>query len=283
MLAAAEAGLPVAQRLAGNWLYRQSGEDQARALPWWRRAAEQGDARAQYNLAIARLSLDSGADAGERGWLERAAAAGLPEAAFALAMLLLEMPEADPARIEALLAQAAATGYRPAQRNLGLLLAADWLPGEAPAPARPVAQAAQPGAAVHETGKGATPDPASPAVVPRAAPGRLDARPERLSDGPADAVAARAWLLAQPADNFTIQLATGSNESALRDLLATQSHAQPGAWFRLPGDSAVLYTAVLGSFASFAAAASTLESLPEAMRETRPWIRRFRELQQLLD
>lgn len=66
----------------------QNGK-QREAVPWLRKGAERGDARAQYVLGTILLNgvYASKDEAGARQWIGRAAKAGLPAAAEALAVL----------------------------------------------------------------------------------------------------------------------------------------------------------------------------------------------------
>lgn len=93
----------------------------------WLPLAEEGDARAQYALAILLLrgrGFDRNA-AGAAVLLAPAAAAGHPEAAYALAILYQDGDGVRADRREAarLYRIAADAGYGPAQNNLGLLYA----------------------------------------------------------------------------------------------------------------------------------------------------------------
>lgn len=102
----------------------------------WLPLAEEGDARAQYALAILLLrgrGFDRNA-ASAAVLLSPAAAAGHPEAAYALAILYQEGDGVGADRAEAvrLYQMAAQAGYVPAQNNLGLLYAlGDGVPKDA--------------------------------------------------------------------------------------------------------------------------------------------------------
>ena len=102
----------------------------------WLPLAEEGDARAQYALAILLLrgrGFDRSASAAAV-LLSPAAAAGHPEAAYALALLYQDGDGVRTDRTEAarLYRVAAEAGYAPAQNNLALMHAiADGLPRDA--------------------------------------------------------------------------------------------------------------------------------------------------------
>ena len=112
--------------------------------------------------------------------------------------------------------------------------------------------------------------------------------PVRQSPGtPLDPLVAGAifdskWIIEQAPGNYTIQLATGSNLEALKATLKREAGSHPSAWFELPGPSKTLYSAVVGSFPGRAKASEALAALSDRARSTQPWIRRFSELQVLV-
>jgi uncharacterized protein len=91
----AVAGDPWAQlNLGAAYDHGLSGlkADPAEALVWYRRAAEQGVDKAQFNLAHCLASGDGVAQDYQqaRVWMEKAARQGMPDAQFLLGVMLVE-------------------------------------------------------------------------------------------------------------------------------------------------------------------------------------------------
>lgn len=132
-LAAAEQGLPEAQEQVAQRLYSGAGiePDGARALDWWRRAAEGGSWRAAMNLGVALRRGEGGVERDEQEalrWLRQAALEGEPVARARLGLALIRSPDRVQ-RVEgsALLQQAAEEGSPLAMTAWGELLLAGAL------------------------------------------------------------------------------------------------------------------------------------------------------------
>jgi uncharacterized protein len=87
VLARAEAGDVEAANELGLW-YTEIQPDSRKAEFWFRRAADAGMARAQYNMGV--LAMRAGRTAESIQWLRQAVAGGWPSAPFALGSLLEE-------------------------------------------------------------------------------------------------------------------------------------------------------------------------------------------------
>lgn len=86
-MALAEAGDAEAANELGLW-YSEIQPDPRKAELWFRRAADAGMARAQYNMGV--LTLQAGRTAESIQWFRRAVDGGWPSAPFALGSLLEE-------------------------------------------------------------------------------------------------------------------------------------------------------------------------------------------------
>lgn len=231
--------------------------DRTGALGAWRRAAAAGDANAAFNLGLALLDEDSSA---AEDWLARAAGHGHPLAAFALGTRLVTR---SPARAEALLRAAARAGYAPAQHNLARVL----LAGPGAAEARAWFEAA---AVTFEPSARAL--ASLPATTPRSSPGGN----EPATGGTAEAgVHTIDWVLAQPPDRYTLQVAAAARVAPLERLLQRHAGPRPSAWFLHRPTAREPLSAVIGSFETLPEAERALASLAPALRSNAPWIRRF--------
>ncbi len=102
----AHAGDPWAQlNLGAAYDHGMAGvpRDSSRALRWYRKAAEQGLAKAQFNLAHCLVvGCDGGVDARQaRIWMRRAAEQGMADAQFLLGVMLAEGLGGDVDRAQA--------------------------------------------------------------------------------------------------------------------------------------------------------------------------------------
>jgi len=126
--AAAQQGDITAQRLLGIYYLtdRHGGKDQKQAVYWFGRAADQGDAKAQYDLAII-LQFDTPETPQDLPraltLLEKSSAQGYSPAQCELGTKYLEgvLTPRDPAKAKALLLLAAAQGHPNAQAQLGVM------------------------------------------------------------------------------------------------------------------------------------------------------------------
>lgn len=90
------------------------------------------------------------------------------------------------------------------------------------------------------------------------------------------------WILAQNQDDFTLQLATSSDGRDLTRLIKRNGLMREAAYFLLEGATSRLYVGVYGVFASFEAAQEELLLLPPAVRESKPYVRRFATIHKLI-
>jgi TPR repeat protein len=126
---AAQAGLPEAEYNLGVMYARGSGvpPDRAQAIRWFRRAAEQDFAKAEYNLGMiyVRGELGSGEGAEARKWLEKAARQGEPEALYNLGVMYASGSGVTKDGAAALrwYRRAIAAGSAQAANNLGVMYA----------------------------------------------------------------------------------------------------------------------------------------------------------------
>jgi DamX protein len=96
-----------------------------------------------------------------------------------------------------------------------------------------------------------------------------------------EGVRREAWVLAQPAQHYTIQLMAAQSEAQARDFIQQQGLANRAAYFETAGTAVV--RVVLGSYASRELADKALAALPRPLSANAPWVRTFGELHKLVD
>lgn len=106
-----------------------------------------------------------------------------------------------------------------------------------------------------------------------------EAAPATTTAQPSDAAPDAAWIWGQGPARFTIQLAAGSNESAV--LQVKQQVTLPGelAVAKALRDGKPWYVLVYGSFSSKESARDTISRLPATLKQSGPWVRSFNSLQ----
>lgn len=261
--AAAAQNIPEAALELGNRYYLGDGvaRDPAESLAWWQRAAEYGSARAAYNLGVTALDAERPDSHAARAWLQQAADGDIAAAWFALGVLNLRGPEGSAAYDAACasFSRAAERGNARAAANLGAMYergiacprnaatAIDWY--------RRAAANGIPGAQAHVTRLQST------TVVP--------------------SVHDDAWVLGQDPAHYTVQIANGTNEQAIMQILAHHDRDIARARLRLNTAEPPRFVAIVGVFANYFDALNYLNALPATLTGTKPWIRRFGSLQEL--
>jgi type II secretory pathway predicted ATPase ExeA len=118
--------------------------------------------------------------------------------------------------------------------------------------------------------------PASPlegAVA--AAPVPAPAPQTASADGPRDS----AWILAQPADRFTLQLLSSSSAERASAYVEQRSRPQDFAIYRLLRDGKFLHVVIYGNYGSRGEAERAATSSEATAGGVKPWIRPFKEVQ----
>jgi len=281
---AASAGLAQAQYDLGTKYYRGDGVAHApdKAITWWRQAAHSGMPEAQYNLALAYdrgVGVDSNPEQALH-WYLQAARQGYGLGQYALGVLYASGrgTRRDLQQAQSWFEAAAAHDIAAAQYNLGILyelgrgtsqdvgLAIKWY--------RRAAGLGLPEASSRLAEYGLTPRPRAVTPIPVTTPStpahmRKPAVIHRLP-----------WILHQPADAYTVQLASGLDEAAIRELLEGLSALGETAYFEhTRGDGTIRYIALLGVFPSHAEATQALQQLPAPLQKAHPWVRRYGKLQ----
>jgi len=79
-----------------------------------------------------------------------------------------------------------------------------------------------------------------------------------------------------------VQLTTTPDEQAAIDLIRQNNFGAGAAYFRRSLNGRSAYTVIYGVFESRDPAQNALAALPPGIRKSKPWVRRFSEVQALL-
>ena len=118
--------------------------------------------------------------------------------------------------------------------------------------------------------------PASPVEgTVAAAPATTPVPQTASADGPRDS----AWILAQPADRFTLQLLSSSSAERASAYVEQRSRPQDFAIYRLQRNGKFLHVVIYGNYGSRDEAERAATSSEATAGGVKPWIRPFKEVQ----
>ena len=277
---AATQGLPIIQHELGvKYFYGQGiGQDYEKAAKWWHLAASMGHPESQYNLG-ALYSLGLGVEKDESkamNWYRMAAEHGHSLAQYRMGVMYAsgkgdlsgKSVNVNFADAAGWFQKAAERGVPEAQYNLGVLLEHGQgiakNPGEAIhlyhlAAEHGLEQACRKLAKVEERGEWP--------ILPRSAPPT------------ACVIKGAQWLYVQDPGHYTIQIFSVSNEQAMIKFLEHQTMGPDVAYFKHRHDGKIYFTAIYGVFDSEKNAHQARLKLPFSLKKSKPWIRKFSDLQ----
>ena len=224
------------------------------ALQWFQKASEQGVARAQFNMGV---FYENGYGVEKdlnqaRKWYERASAQGLDEATNKLADL-------------SSLGEIGSTTSAAATADKSEEVSNDTATTEV--------------AAVQDS----KPDNEAPPVsttVDTAITADNDTASVNTTED--TGIKREAWLLSQPADSYTLQIGSVTNERDIIKFIRENHLEQQAAYIKVEIKGVTRYNAVLGSYSDYSAANAAIKSLPAQLRNVKPWVRNFGILQKML-
>lgn len=235
-----------AQYNLGNQFAMGEGvaRDFAKAEYWWSKAAESGLVRAQLNLGNFYFFGVTG--------------------------------EKNPVLARKWLILAANQGNSDAKETLDKLDAEAPVAAAAPAPATQTAAAAP--VAPPAQDPGAPPDAGTPlAESERRSP------PEAASPASAHTLRREAWVLAQPAGHFTIQVLATGTDALAQEFIRKNGLAAGAAFIESTSQGNSVFRVLHGSYPSREQAEKALVALPRAISANSPWVRAFAEIHKLVD
>ncbi|MGH8659745.1 MAG: hypothetical protein ACREV4_15055 [Gammaproteobacteria bacterium] len=261
---AAENGVPEAQLAVAAAYFKGKTLPYSleQAIAWWSRAASAGLAAAQYNLGLvyARGMGTGRDDRGAREWFEKAAGQGHSGAQFALGVMYAfgQGTEWDVAKAAQWFQQAAEHGMPEAQYNVAALAKAEQ--------ERPPQEAQQ-----------------SRRELPER---RLTTAYETLANihaqSASNGIKAESWIRARQPSQFTVQLATTTDEDTIIPFIKSQTLDQDLAYFRVKGAGPAHYVIIYGEFQTGQDARGALAQLPAHLLPAKPLVRSFRQVRKMM-
>ncbi len=91
----------------------------------------------------------------------------------------------------------------------------------------------------------------------------------------------RLWLLQQPPQHYTLQLALMRRFANIKGFFSTGGWPDQARYVRAQFNSGPMYVLLYGNFATLSEAQAAISQLPDGISKVQPWIRRFGTLQQL--
>jgi DamX protein len=152
-----------------------------------------------------------------------------------------------------------------------------------PAPPEPARASPPPAAASPDPVVAGAPSPATPPAPPSPTP---PASATRLGDAPPPRAARpegrgpdEAWLLAQPANSFTVQIFGSHDPRAAERFKAGNRLKDRTAMYRTSRGGKDWYVVVVGSYATREAAQRAVQGLPPEVKRNNPWPRNLATVQ----
>ena len=118
------------------------------------------------------------------------------------------------------------------------------------------------------------PPPATP-VTPAAVPTVL---PE-ANPAPTSGLQEAAWISARDPRRYTVQVYSGKDMNALREISVALATEDPQAYFTTTSRSGPWHALVIGDYATLAAAQASVTKMTARAPMIKPWVRRFDEVQ----
>lgn len=201
----------------------------------------------------------------------------------------------DLAQAEFWWTKAAERGLAPAQTNLGNFYYHGVIRERNPALARKWLTLAAEQGSPHaketlarldaEEAQAAAPT-AAPAQTASAEPATRTARVADAANVPApaaDALRREAWLLAQPAKHYTIQILATAVDAVARDFIQQHGLTATAAYIESQLQGNAVFRVIYGNYASRGEADKALAALPRALSANAPWVRSFAEMHKLVE
>ncbi|MBM3343462.1 MAG: hypothetical protein FJY56_15345 [Betaproteobacteria bacterium] len=115
--------------------------------------------------------------------------------------------------------------------------------------------------------------------------GKLDAHEAKPAAArpAADTLRREAWVLAQPAARFTIQILATAAQAVAREFIEQHGLTRSAAYVESQLQGNAVFRVVYGNYATREQADKALAGLPRALNANSPWVRSFAEMHKLVD
>ncbi len=315
---AAEQGIPVVQHDLGVKYFQGIGTEQnyKEAAKWWEMSSNAGLADSQFNLGLLYyrgLGLEQNFDKA-RPLFEKAANQGHGHAQYSLAVMHAFGQGVDKDYKKALdwFRKSANQDIAQAQFNLGVFYengygvtanidtAREWYQkasdqnlSEAQEKLKELLLAEQKSNQPVATETVAVAEPAS--IEPKqylesneSSSLKLDTgmekdtSPEHPVSFPGD-IKREDWVMAQQTNIYTVQISSSTSEKGIIKFLKDNNLQSNSAYIKVFVKGETRYSALYGSFSTYTEAEQAINSLPEHIQASEPWVRNFGKLQRLLE
>jgi len=118
----------------------------------------------------------------------------------------------------------------------------------------------------------------SPPATP-VAPAAVPSVPPETNPAPTGGLQEAAWISARDSRRYTVQVYSGKDMNALREISVALATADPQAYFTTTSRSGPWHALVIGDYATLAAAQSAVAKMTARAPMIKPWVRRFDEVQ----
>lgn len=264
LINAANSGSATAALALGNRYFQGTGvdKDMEAALLWWTKSSDLGSPSAAYNLGVAHLGDDGVAKnlAKAKAAFTKASRLGVVDAHLALGILGLHEAQSqeDFKQAGEYFRRAATTGSSAAAHNLSLL---------------------------YEKGLGYPKDLEKAEYWRSFVPVQKNFKPSvpykhlsTHSQSTEHIVHDSQWIVTRPAENYTLQLASGDTLKGTKKLISKITTLDC-AIFKKIFAGKERFVAIAGDFLSYADALSAIEELPDSFSQNKPFIVNFKLLQ----
>lgn len=90
------------------------------------------------------------------------------------------------------------------------------------------------------------------------------------------------WVLSQPADSYTLQLGSVTDEQDIIKFIEENHLENEAAYIQVRINGVTRYNAILGVYNNYSDANEAIKSLPAGLRSVEPWVRNYGILQKML-
>ena len=238
-------------------------QDDVKAAGLFRAAAEQGHGQAQYSLAVM-YAFGRGVEKNYTTalhWFEQSAEQGVVQAQFNLGVFYENGygVHKDSAEAKKWYERAAAQGLDEAREKLASLQTAAADASEGTTVAATDAMDNVP----HQDAQDLAAQYRPTEIVP-------------------DTIKREDWVLGQPANFYTLQIGSVTEETKLIKFIKSYGIEADTAYIKVVIDGVTRYNALYGTYSSYTEASEAIGNLPKAIQKAKPWIRNFGILHKMI-
>lgn len=126
---------------------------------------------------------------------------------------------------------------------------------------------------------GPTPPASNPSPATPVTPAAVPTAPLEANPTPAGGLQEADWISARDPRRYTVQVYSGKDMNALREISVALATTDPQAYFTTTSRSGPWHALVIGDYANSAAAQAAVAKMTARAPMIKPWVRRFDEVQ----